>query len=129
MVIDKIATNETVVNVAIAIMYPGAALMCSSIKAVIIDETKDKNSDKRRFLFISYSFPSFLFCDLTSHDVAPREGVEPSLRPSGLWALLVEVPTDCPAKVRALDNQINDYPLESTPNFIVPWLITKDMNP
>ena len=54
--IDKIATNETVVNVAIATTYPGATLMCSSIKAEIIDETKEVNSDKRRFLFMSYSF-------------------------------------------------------------------------
>ena len=54
--IDKIATTETVVNVAIATTYPGATLMCSSIKAEIIDETKDVNSDKRRFLFMSNSF-------------------------------------------------------------------------
>ena len=59
MVIDKIATNETVVNVAIATTYPGATLMCSSIKAEIIDETKDVNSDKRRFLFMSYSFLTY----------------------------------------------------------------------
>ena len=69
MVINKSATNETVVNVAIATTYPGAALMCSSIKAEVIDETKDVNSDKRRFLFMSYFL---LSCCLVWFNVSRR---------------------------------------------------------
>ena len=54
--IDKIATNDTAANDAIATTYPGATLTCSSITAEIVDETKDVINDQSRFLFIIISF-------------------------------------------------------------------------